>query len=99
MHNRKNILAFTESWFDVTEKNFLPDLKEYGNSKCTGRPPKLSATTLCRLFTEALKGQKSSRNLQTLLDLKDHKNAVPSEDQIHCTDEVESAYARTYIVF
>ena len=50
-------------------KNILQNPDEYENRKRIGRSPKLFPTTLCKLFREASKGEKSLRNLQTSLDL------------------------------
>ena len=82
LENEKGkILAFRKSRFNVSSiakkvsrsrtvvNNVLPNIKKCGNRKHSGRPLKLSPTAFCRLFREASKGEKSSRNLKTSLDL------------------------------
>ena len=74
-------LAFRKSDFYVTLivkkisrcrsalNNILQNPEVYANSKRTGRPPKLSPTTLSRLFWEASEGEKNSRNFLTRLEV------------------------------
>ena len=49
--------------------NFIKNPEMYGETKCPGRPPKLTATARRRLLREASKGKSCSKELQQKLQL------------------------------
>ena len=73
--------------------NFIKNPEMYGETKCPGRPPKLTATARRRLLREASKGKSRSKELQQKLQLRPvHTISFCVRKQWHSTRKTLFSY-------